>query len=218
MSEPETTITFKPVDFVTFIESIFTFSHELPSLTTLAGNFNVPEDELRQPKFLESINNLLKIRGLPEYKIHYQTEYVHDYDPVFIAACNLILDASSSKSFNARIKELEPLGVNTNTWNNWLANPRYYEYVTKMFNERFDKVTELHAKMALQRNIQAGDLQSIKYYNELTNKFRPQSENQVALSVLIRLLMEIVARHVPEQTLNQIIMEFDASPVGMLNQ
>lgn len=227
LSRIETPFNYKPEEtesikqrLIARIEVHYNLNGSIPPMDSLLEKSGLPALKLRHLIKTE-INPKLEARGIPtyvepkEHSIHKRLDDL-DFDPKFVLACNQILDTSSNKSFNARIKELSVLGITTNTWNNWMKDERYYLYAQKVFNERFDKTLDMQADMALARNIQSGDLQSIKYYKELTGKFRPHDENQVALAMLLKLTMEIISRHVPSNVIDVIAEEIESSPVGML--
>jgi hypothetical protein len=63
--------------------------------------------------------------------------------------------------------------------------------------------------LALARNVDNGDLQSIKYFNELTGRYRGNDETVVNLMVLLGRMMEVLAKHVEPQILAAIADELD---------
>jgi hypothetical protein len=71
--------------------------------------------------------------------------------------------------------------------------------------------------MGLARLIQKDDLQAIKYYHELTGRFKPQlSENNMNLQFMIITLLEILVKHVDPSIIDVIATELEDTPVGQL--
>lgn len=203
------------------IETEWNVKDDLPTLDSLAEKAKLSPLRLRQ-LLKDHVNPKLEARGIPIYDFtpvgpkSYVKRDELDFDPKFVLACNIILDTGSTKSFNARMKELEPLGITSKTWSNWMKQPRYFDYAQKVFNRKFDKELDMQADMALARNIQSGDLQSIKYYKELTGKFRPKDENTMTIMMMLKMMMEIISRHVPPDVIDVVAEELESSPVGML--
>lgn len=213
---------------ISFLENYYAFAHTYPDLPLLLEKFSYSDDELRQT--LLSIGQKLEKRGLPTYeskvplfkederakKASRVKDFADHLDPRFILACNVLLDTGNTKSMSAKFKELAPMGVTTKMWSNWLKEPKYQQYASQVFDEKFDFETELAAKSSLIRNIHSGDLQSIKYYYELTNKFRPMSENQLAIATIIQVVIEIMSKHMAPDVIDTVAEELDNSPVGEL--
>lgn len=208
-----------PTEVLSQICSIYMFSGMYPAPKDVCEKFSITDVELRRIFLENKFEEKLKARGYPEYVFDKAPkDPSSDYDPLFILACEKILDANSSKSFSARIKELSPLGITSTTWTNWMKIPKYFNYANGIFNERFDRDTELQAKMALSRNVQQGDLQSIKYYNELTGKFRPQTESQMAVVTMMNIFFEIVSKYLSPDVIDTVAEELENSPIGELMQ
>lgn len=101
-------------------------------------------------------------------------------------------------------------------WNAWLSMPGYFEYAKNLMEIQFQSVTDIDAKMGLARNVANGDLSSIKYYHEFTNRYRPTDQNAVNLMGIIGLLMEVLARNVSADVFDKIAGELEQTPVGEL--
>ena len=212
---------------VTDCEATFNFTTTYPDFEHFSEKFSLSEDTLRQ-HLLGKVSDKLEKRGLPRYpdlrpeilpkvkKPSIIKNRESHFDHRFIMACNILLDTGNSKSFGAKMKSLEPLGVTTNHWNAWMDNPKYADYATTVFKKRFDSTLDMQADMALARNIQSGDLSSIKYYKELTGKFRPVNENNLAIATIIQIFMEIVGKHLSPEVIDTVAEELDSSPVGEL--
>lgn len=209
-----------------FIESQFIFTSQLPSFERVSQKTTLNDEELRL-LLKDEVNQKLEARGLPTYDIKIPIQDLHptlfkkapeDLDPKFVLACNRLLDPSSSKSFAARMKELSVFGITTNHWNTWLKDKKNAAYAEHMFDAVFDTSVGLNAKIGLAQLVAEKDLQAIKYYHEFTGKFRPVNEQNLALATMLTVMMEIIARHVPENVIDAVAQEIESSPVGMLLQ
>lgn len=196
------------------IEQYFWKNGELPSFTPLL------EQGITVEEIKDVINPKLRGRGIPTYSF---TRVLREFtpvgnkelDPLFVLTCNVMCKASS-KSKGAKFKDLSTLGVNEAMWNAWLSIPSYFEYAKELMEIQFQTVTDVDAKMGIARNVANGDLQSIKYYHEFTNRYRPQDANAVNLMGLIGALMEILARNVTAEVFDRIAGELEQTPVGEL--
>ena len=98
------------------------------------------------------------------------------------------------------------------------GKPFYVESVTtntssQRLDEVFDQDVKNEAKISLSRLVSNGDLQAIKYYNELTNIYRPeQNDPNRMVAVILTAVMEILATHVSSEILSKIAAEIRTSP------
>lgn len=212
-------------ELVSRIEVAYNFTATLPTFEALLEDWEGNEAELRSI-LIEDVNKKLELRGLPQYRFETikvpKIKTPSEYDPLFILACNRILSVTRSDSFQARIKELKPLGITQSTWDGWMKNPRYSEYALNLFNQHFDKDLNLQADIALSKKIQEGDMVAIKFYKELTGRFNVKTEteslsaNNIAIATLLGFVMEILSKHVETNTLERIANELENTPVGAL--
>ncbi len=148
----------------------------------------------------EHVNPLLDERGLPPFNT------VGDYlDHKFVAMVNVMIDPSDKRSDAAKLKERD---LTTRWWNGCLrrkANREYYQTrVEAVFQESLPD-----AKRAVASLINDRDLQAIKYYNEWTGAFAPQANEVQNLQLLVRVLMEVLARHVSSDVLAKVAEEIE---------
>lgn len=134
-----------------------------------------------------------------------------DFDPFFVLACHQILTLGDKRTPAAKLKEI---GLTVSKWENYLLDPKYWNFYEKMLKERFDRV-EQEAQLSLARNVASGDLQSIKYFNEWTGKYRPQSDVQFNLGLVIGRLMEALSKFL---TPDQLIEVADVIEVSINEQ
>jgi hypothetical protein len=211
---------------VTHADTHFNFTGEIITLALLSDYFDGDEVELIE-LVTSYINPELQTRGLPPIpvgikplpaKIKKKSEY-DDFDPLFILACRHLLDLNSTKSFAGKMKELTNLyGVTSKTWDAWMQIPHYFDYVNTMVDVKFDRGVEQTAKLSIAEKVKEGDLASIKFYYELTGKYRPGADNPntMAMGMLLQVMMEILTRHVSKDIIEAVAIDLDNSPVGAL--
>ena len=196
-------------DVITFIEVYFHTHHTLPSLRNLHDAF---QDHTHCPKLvkdwkdiLDTVSESLSNRGLRTYNT---TE--NYLDPRFIFASSSICNILDKRTQAAKLKES---GLSTKEWYKLLRIKKYFTYFEQRLDEVFDEDTRNNSKLAIAKLVDAGDLQAIKYYNELKNIYRPESQsaNQL-ISIVLTAVMEILATHVSSEILSRIASEIRNSP------
>jgi hypothetical protein len=134
-----------------------------------------------------------------------------------LAAANLLLDFSDSRSQAAKLKEI---GVSTTKYNNWLRNPEFAAYLRERAEQLVDN-TGHEAHTALLKQVQRGNMSAITYYNQMTGRFTPGQEQQMNVAAILVRVVEAVQRHVKDPEViraiatefNDIIPTSPASPV-----
>lgn len=149
----------------------------------------------------KAVSEILKERGLPTLS----SKKSNGLDPRFVVACDLICDTLDKKSKAIKLKSV---GLSTRQWNAYLRVAEYKEYFKKKVDLTFKDADE-SARLSLAKNLEAGDLQSIKFYMEFTGQHDPNKEITTNLNKLINLFMEVLIRYVDPATLQLITSEFD---------
>jgi hypothetical protein len=126
-------------------------------------------------------------------------------DEFFVLAVNFICDTVDKRSTAAKLKSA---GIDSRRWQGYLKNQKNREYLEKRMKDSFENV-ELSAKTSLARNVEAGDLQSIRYYHEYTGKYRPNSEMTMNLGIIIGRIMEILSSKLEPIVLAEIADEIE---------
>ena len=138
------------------------------------------------------VNESLEKRGLPPYAVRFQRD--DTLDPDFIASMNLILDTMDKRSIAAKLKYA---GMTTSKFKALLKVKRYKEFYDQQIDKVFSEEVWGEAKLALARNVQEGDLSSIKYVGELENIFTPQRDfDPRILQVFMGSILDLVLKHV----------------------
>lgn len=190
---------------ITFIEQFFWENKKLPSNHDIK-DFLELESVDQVDSYLISIKNALENRGLPPFKTsHYLLEKV--LPPKFVLYCNFA-SATTDKRSNAQ--KLKDAGLEPQQLAAILQNPAAKAYYEQRVNSAWLNA-ENAAKLSLLRNVESGDLNSIKYAMEWQGKFTPnQNSNEFNLMLVISKLMEILAEFLSTEALNAVASRFDS--------
>lgn len=126
-------------------------------------------------------------------------------DPFFLLACNVICQSTDKRSTAAKLRAMN---VSTAKWEGFMRDAKMRKYFEEILHQTFDRA-ESGAKLALIRNIESGDLQSIKHYQEYTGRFKPNSEVTMNLGLIIGKMMEILVRFLTPEQMVQVADEIE---------
>ena len=196
------------LNVTTQLELKFWINGVYPSQAELEDKFQVNGNSFYLIE--KKVNSMLQVRGLPPVEweptaISKARKSEPDLDPYFVVAVSLVCDTFDKRSRSVKLKAAN---LTTKQFTAFLQKPKYLEYYIHRVNQAF-KGTSESAKLSLSRNVEAGDLQSIKYFHEYTKEFDPNREVQINLVKLVNLLMEILSRHVPTNIIEAVSREFD---------
>ena len=114
--------------------------------------------------------------------------------PEQLAAANAVLDFSDHRSQKAKLNEL---GVSTSQYSGWLKLPQFQRYIKQRAEALLGDVQhEAHA--ALLKNVQRGDLNSIKLYYELTGRWSSKTVGDLNVEFILIKVIEAVQKHVKD--------------------
>ena len=157
----------------------------------------------------ENINPFLEERGLPP--VDTTTDFL---DPEFVALTNVMVDPSDRRSDAAKLKEY---GKTTRWWRAQLRRRRNREYYQKRIDQIFDEDLVSKIKLGVTRLVETDDLNAIKFASEWTGAFAPKDQEIYNLQLLVRLLMEALAKHVTPEILATVAEELDKqAPLALL--
>lgn len=96
----------------------------------------------------------------------------------------------------ARAK-LSTVGVTYNTWRSWLANPYFADLVKDTAEKMLqDNIATVHSRLV--GKAEAGDVQAIKLYYELSGRHDPQRQQMLDIQKVLELILESLQRHITE--------------------
>lgn len=187
------------------------FAFQTRSFKDICSAFGLTPRELEN-NFLERVNSALEKRGCslisPPVKIQpAQTpKRPKDLlDATFVLAVDLLSDVTDKRSKSAKLKAA---GISSIRFDKFLDQTKYRDYfLTAMDKVRAKAVVS--GDLALIRNVENGDLQSIKYFYELTGKYRGEQETVTNLVLLLSKVMEVLARHVDPAVLQTVADELE---------
>jgi len=153
---------------------------------------------------VQDLEEKLDVNGLPPFDLNDRRS--SEPDPTFVIACNLICDFNDKRGLASKLKDL---GASTRHWNAWLNKAPNRNYLQSRMDRVFDDNLEINAKLSIARLVESGDLQGIKFFYELTHKYRPQDAQLANMQMMMVTLMEVLARHVTTDVLAKIADEID---------
>lgn len=196
-------------DCLGFIEQFYHANGTLPEFALLHSTF---ESYPERPRYLKGWRDLLddwieplEARGLPTFRT--AENYL---DPGFVAAVHLIANKVDTRTIAAKLKQC---GIKTAQWNAFLKKKKYLDYYKFHIERVFEDETQIEAKSSLDTLVRQGDLQAIKYYNEVTGIYRnaDNSTTQATVGAILAGVLEILARKVSTEILNEIAYEIRAA-------
>lgn len=137
-----------------------------------------------------------------------------DLDTVKRTAISYILDYHDKRPIRVKLKDL---GVTTTQYNDWLKEERFHTLLKRELDARFKNV-DIDAQLGLSRLVLDGDLNAIKYYYEFTGKYRPSTETNVNITVVLAKLMDVLVRHLDSEILDTIATEIEREVLAPLGQ
>lgn len=134
--------------------------------------------------------NAMVVRGLSlrgyDLNATDQTDYVLTEEQ--LVAANFMLDLRDNRS---QKKKLNDLGITTGKWEAWLRDPAFQSYIrTRAENLLGDNLHESH--LALVDRVRSGDINAIKYFNEITGRYVPQSNDKADVNAVLMLVLEVL--------------------------
>lgn len=133
------------------------------------------------------VKKALKDRGIP-FEQHTQ----EDLTPTQQAAAITVMNFADERSI---AEKLDQLGINPSQYYAWLNDPTFKNFVTNLADQ--NKINIRPAAVAeFTKKVHSGDWNALKFWLESTGELQgndaPQSE------VLIRMLIEIIQKHVKD--------------------
>ena len=201
-------------DIVTYYSTQHFMMGTYPTPEEVTEFFRISISELKA--YGTNISHALDKQGFPPVELFSseipKTEKLKPVDlldPEFVVAVSLICDSMDKRS---RAAKLKAIGMSQQKFKTLLRKKNHKEFYNKSISDAWGEFDEV-AKMALLRNADSGDLQSIKYIYELTNTYRPNQELLLNLGVIIGKFMEILSPYLTKDQLLEIADKFE----GVIN-
>jgi Helix-turn-helix of insertion element transposase len=186
-------------ELVTYCEQYALLNGELPSVEKLSAVLLAPESTVELALSKSEVRNALDRRGVllqtPGYRLSAEQ----------LAVANTILDFTDGRSEK---RKLDDLGVSSAKYQAWLSQPAFQSYI-KQRSENLLGNTQHVAHTALVDSVRSGDVQAIKYYNELTGRFSSKSVGEMNVQYFMAKVLEVIQRHCDPDTMRLIAAEFE---------
>lgn len=203
------------VQMLGHLEFCFYTQNGYPTWEELRSLTNYTDVQLRL--LLTVVNERLELRGLPNYPIPSEMKPVgwkSTLDPLFVIAVSEVTNVSNKASKEAKLKKI---GVTPRQWDAWLLSEENYNYYKYMVKSQWNRAED-SAQLGIMAGIEKQDLQAIRYYHEFTGRFKPSTELNVNLGVIVAHMMEIFSRYVDPATLSKIADELNVIEVKEIDQ
>jgi len=176
-----------------------TYLNELEEFFQENGRY---PDKLNPYVLEPEFKTALKSRNLPIPKSREAT----GLDSVQRAVIRLISDYHDKRPIRQKLKDFE---IDSKTYQSWLKIPNF-RLALEQAVTRSLSLSPLDAKIALSQLILDRDLNAIKYFNELTGIYRPSSDTNINLTLVLSKVLDVLVRHVSPDVLQTVANELEA--------
>lgn len=222
---PPKAITEDELQFITFMHQNYSLTGSILSMASAEDLIGIPEDEYRKLMSDDRILNALEERGVvlksPVGSSSDQVVSIKEWQkqaqlksltPQQLIVANTMLDLIDTRS---QKKKLQDLNVSTTTYNTWLKDPAFQDYLRTRAESMLGE-NQHEAHLALLDKVRMGDLKAIELYYEYQGIYTRASAsqvnaNQVAVDVqnLLVRIIEIINDEVDDpQTAARIADKF----------
>ncbi len=94
-------------------------------------------------------------------------------------------------------KKLRDMGISTEEWSTWIQDKAFSNYLSGRA-ELLIGNSQHEAHIGLIRSVRSGNLGAIKYFNELTGRFKEDADSSIDTRALIGRILEIIQKHVKD--------------------
>lgn len=197
------------LDFVTLVDMYWGTQGELMS-PAVGVEKGIPEADYYRLIGQQAVIEALTERGvsfnaineeLPEWRRGTLT-------PIQLIVANVMLDLTDTR--NDR-KKLQDLNIHGHTWNAWLRQPEFRNYLQARAESLFN-ASHHEAYLSLVDKVRSGDINAIKLYWEFTGKFTSKADGGAGLTAdsarqLIQSIIEIIIEEVDDPEVGAKIAE-----------
>lgn len=191
-----------------YVYDVMTGECNYPPVEILSSEIQIPVSIINS--LVPRINQTLILRGYEPYIYEMALDFYerpkNTLDPFFLIAVDLVTDTIDKRSTTVKLKQA---GLTSQRWNNLLKDKRHYNYFKKIHEEKFKQLKQT-AEIALSKNVESGDLQSIKFFFEYDNIYRPETELG-NISIILAKLMEILVQYVQPSQLQEVADKFEGA-------
>lgn len=124
-------------------------------------------------------------------------------EPKQFLMAQMFLNTADRRSLRQKLKEADvPVG----TWNNWRKSPVFNNYIRKEAQRKFGDA-DISADLELVKHVEDGNLEGIKYYNQMSGRYT--SPEAVNVARVLALMMEILVQYVTPDVLSKVAKELE---------
>lgn len=111
-----------------------------------------------------------------------------------LTVANIMLDLRDNRSQKNKLKDCN---VPTQRWEAWLREPAFQNYLRRRAEALLgDNLHESH--LALVDRVRTGDINAIKYFNEITGRYVPNATEKVDVNGILIRVLEIIQKYVKD--------------------
>lgn len=109
-------------------------------------------------------------------------------------ALMIVTDANDRRGFLSRLKAA---GITTTQWRGWLKQPVFASCLKELTGVALQE-HETAANNALMKKVEAGDVNAIKFYYEMTGIYNPAKQQDRDVMEVLSAVIEIISRRVKD--------------------
>lgn len=112
-----------------------------------------------------------------------------------LVTANIMLDLRDNRSQKNKLKDC---GVSSAKWEGWLRDPAFQSYIRQRAENLLgDNIHESH--LALVDRVRSGDINAIKYFNEITGRYTPQGNDKADVNAVLMMVLEVLQRRLSNE-------------------
>ncbi len=208
MSQVATLVPSDRNNIVNFIEGEYLVKGSVPTTASISEAVFLDSDTVERHLKSKELIAMLARRGIDLHS--------NGLTPEMLAVANVMLDFGDRRS---KTEKLKSLGVTTQQYNGFVKNRHFNEYVTKRAEQLLpDSMHEAHT--ALLKNVERGEVQSLKLFYEMTGRHIPTSQtnglNGANVETIVNQIFDIIVRRVKDPEALRAISDDLGSLVGNL--
>lgn len=231
ITEPESSqVNRKPTlrewDLICFVEEFWHEHKGFPSNDTIKENVSgfSNTDELDSELYSPIVRKFLTNRGI-DYGVSvsqdevetgkFKTKNPSRLSDKQIAVINTLLNPLDQRTLN---KKLADLGVSPTTYQGWIKQKRFSDYMRARSEELFSDAMPI-AHAALMDKVAKGDMRAIKFFYEMSGRFTgANNEEIINIRMLLARVIEILQRHLDVNTLRVVANELGSLAAPVIGQ
>lgn len=180
-----------------FIEQQYNLTGKILTAEQAFEEFGIPVGHYKKV-----LSNPLHREALEEKGLIFERFEASDWSkdaltPKQLMTANAMLDLTDTRSDKKKLQDLE---VHTQTWQAWLKDPVFKNYL-RVRAEQMIGDNAHQADLAFLDRIRAGDMKAIGMWYEMTGKYTPQRANasQVDVQNILTKVIEVIIEEVDDR-------------------